>query len=213
MKKVLAILFVAIALVSSAMATCPAGQTWDRGRCVSICPAGSFYAGNDAIAYANSATTSGTVDHPSWAVGVDNNQYAEIYSTNADSYLVLDMGAGEEVWNSLDLDLKVYGDNSDDGNNKVQVSVSNNPTSGFQPVGSYDGDGDESFYIGGTTYDSIRYVKIVNTGSNRVEVDAVRGFCITNPEEPSNDVPEFGTIGALAVLGVAGFFVAKKRKN
>lgn len=177
------------------------------------CPDGSYWAANDAVAYANSvAATYGTVDDAGNAVGVEDGQYARIHDTGPDSYLVLDMGEGEEVWDRVGLDLKIFEDNSEEY--YVDVYVSNSPNSGFQFVGSTDGDYTEEFYLGGTGYSSIRYVKIVNNNDNdnvvrKVEIDAVKGYCISNP---TNEVPEFGTVGAaLALLG-AGFVAYKKRK-
>ncbi|NTV23962.1 MAG: DUF3999 domain-containing protein [Nanoarchaeota archaeon] len=203
MKKLLTVMLLAAVLVTNALATfcmhnCGPDVT---------CPDGSYYAGSDSEAYANSVvTTSGTVTNPNRAVGTDDNQYAEIYATHPDSYLVLDMGAGEEVWDRMNLDVRLYGDNSDED---AKVYVSNDLSTWFL-AGTVNSDEDADIELPNNAV-KYRYVKVVNPNQqSRVEVDAVRGFCISNPEE-ENQVPEFGTLGALGVLAVAGLFIAKRR--
>ncbi|MBN2566676.1 hypothetical protein JXB02_01155 [Candidatus Woesearchaeota archaeon] len=178
--------------------------------CMPQCPEGSFYAAGDPAAFANTvADEYGSVTNSGNAVGMDDGLYAVIAATNPDSFIVLDMGEGEELWGWFGIDLKVYQDGS--AENFVNVYVSNDPTSGFEWVGTLDGTGVGNLNIEGTSYSSVRYVKIVSGALVlNAEIDAVEGVCIS---EPGNEVPEFGTIGAaLALLGAAGFVAYKKRK-
>ncbi len=176
------------------------------------CPEGSFLAGTDEIAYANAVVTAnGQVNDASSAIGIDDNSYAYIFSTNPNSYLVLDMGEGEEVWDRFGLDFSIYNDNSREY--WVKVYVSNDPNTGWQYVGRSDGKGEDRFSIAYTSYDSIRYVKIVNDAYNSrvAEIDAVRGYCISEPTD--EEVPEFGTFFAAAILAGAGLFIYKRRSE
>ena len=203
MKKVVLMLLMTVLMTTSVMAH------GDHER--PACPVGSYAAGNDPVAYANAVVvTSGSVSHAANAVGVKDNHYAYISSTDPDSYIVLDMGAGEEIWDKFGLDFKLFQDNSKEYWGDVYVS--NSPTSGWQWVGFTDGKGNDEFTIGFTGYDHVRYVKIVNHANKRMEIDAVKGYCITQPTGDPQDVPEFGVLAALGVLGLAGLFIYKKRQ-
>jgi len=174
------------------------------------CPKGAYWAGDDEIAYANAvAVTSGSVTNAQKAVGEDDNRYA--YLNKAGSYIVLDMGEGEEVWDRLGFDFKVYQDNSREFD--VDIYVSNQPNAGWEYVGSTDGKGDDELSIAFTSYQSVRYVKIKSDDWNEaVEVDAVSGYCISEPT-PDGEAPEFGTVGAALVLAGAGAYLSVKRKK
>jgi len=173
-----------------------------------VCPEGSYQANGDSAAWANSVvSTQGTVDDEDEALGPDDNVWATVHDGSPDPYLVLDMGAGEEVWDWISFDLTIYGDSSDE---TAYVYVSNDLSTWYY-AGSVNSDETADVELP-NDFTSYRYVKIRNPNSNKyVEVDAVKGYCISNPNE-QNDVPEFTTIGAGLILLGAGAFVAKKRK-
>ena len=198
-KTISIVVLMLVSLVGSAFATIPTS-----------CPQGSFLAGSDPVAFANAvSSTSGTVQDPTDAVGVNDGDFARISPTSPNSYLVLDMGAGEEVWDSVLLDLQIFGDDTEDDNG-VDVYVSNDANSGFLFAGTVDGQGNDLVELPNSA-SSYRYVKIENDDNDKtVEIDAVKGFCITNPTH--NDVPEFSTLGAGLVLAGAGAYLARKRK-
>ena len=104
--------------------------------------------------------------------------------------------------------MRVYGDDSPEW---VKVYVSNDPNSGWEFAHRIRSVGTKSVYIGGTSYDEVRYIKFVNPSQRKtVEIDAVRGKCIKDQVE---EVPEFGTIAAAVLLAGVGLFIYKRREN
>jgi hypothetical protein len=170
------------------------------------CPAGSTHIGVDQ--WANSVvSTRGTIDSQDNALGVNDSLYAIIPSGNPNPYIVLDMGEGEEVWDKNANDFIIFGDIT---NELALVFVSQMPDTGFVLADIVNSDEKARINIDSTGYDWIRYVKIVNpTRRRQIEIDAVRGACITEPQ--ANDVPEFSAAASVAVLGLIGLFVWKKR--
>ncbi len=158
------------------------------------CPAGTVEVYGASVADEKGAGNS------AWAVGAPDNAWATIYNF-AGNYITLDMGA--DVVDLVGVDLEMFGDSSSES---VNIYVSQNPTSGFEWAGDLTNEGVVNFHA--TSYDTIRYVKVVNPSySKYVEVDAVKG-CANEQE----DVPEFTTLGAALALAGAGFVVWRKKK-
>ncbi len=196
MKKILFLVIVMFILSTMTVA----GKTCPPDRCPPDCC-------NDNVdKWANSVVDKSKVDNAKNALGADDNKYADIKDDYG--YLILDMGEGEEICDMLKFDMKVYGDSTRE---KAEIYVSNNPSSGFEYVGTIDGKGDKMVDIGSSSYDKVRYIKIYNPSKfYHVEIDAIEGMCINCPG--NNDVPEFGVLATLGILGIVGLFVYRKRR-
>ncbi len=91
------------------------------------------------------------------ALGPPDDYY---YSIGVDGYIVLDMGAGTEIWDSEDDDFTIHeATGTEEG---YDVYVGNDWRGPWQSVGS--GTGTSSFDIYGTGLETARYVKIVDDG-------------------------------------------------
>src|SRR3989344_8326088 len=99
------------------------------------CPEGSTSENVDT--WANEAVSIlGTVDDEIAALGPNDGLYAVIHDKDGDDpdpYIVLDMGQGEEVHGTIDVDLRVFNDGTieKDGDlaDDIEVWVSNSPDS------------------------------------------------------------------------------------
>ncbi len=160
---------------------------------------------NPADPYADSVVSAHRVVNAGNALGAPDGNYAKLRGAfhHRTSEIVLDMGEGEEIygydgddftvievdWNREVPDCASVGaDISDDGFHWLGLTCSSD---GFEiPDGA-----------------TARYIKIKNFRGSAVEIDAI----VAHHYLPNN-VPEFGILASVAVLGLAGLFIYRKRK-
>lgn len=176
-----------------------------------LCPTGSYWAYGTPEAFANSVVDAKLVKDADKVIGVNDYDHAYLSpstTSEVEGYLIVDMGAGEEVFDRIGVDLKAYGDDTLD---QIDIYVSNSPNSGWKYADTIDNVGGRTARIDGTGFEYVRYIKFVNPNfDDTVEIDAIQGKCI---RESVQDVPEFGTIAAAVLLAVIGLFIYKRREN
>ena len=98
-------------------------------------------------------------------------------------YVIVDMGAGEEIVDGAGADLKIHETGSGCGgiNERYDVFISNNPNGDWVPLNS--GSGTSTFDLAGSQLFTVRYVMIVdNTGLNNssrtpgADIDAIEAL-------------------------------------
>ena len=157
--------------------------------------------------YADAVKESFRTSHPNNALGAPDGAAASIKAGNIihpSGYMILDMGEGEEIYGGpygakdfhiIEVDGKEIPDCAsvgvwiaDDSFHWVGLSCSSD---GFElPSGAV-----------------VRYVKVENYLGTNFELDAI----VADYYLPNN-VPEFGVLAALGVIGLAGLFLYRKRK-
>lgn len=166
------------------------------------CPQGSHFALGNLDSYGDDISDYYHVTDSDSSLGINDSEFSIIEFD--DGYVVIDMN--ELVFDRSGDDLYFWGDSTGAW---AAIYVSNSPNSGFEFAENRYLKDVRGVDFGETSYDSIRYVKIVNIDyTDDLYVDAVAGKCVSDGQE----VPEFGTIALIvAAIGAISIFAYVRR--